>query len=137
MLLLAVGYLVHVVTREQGPLNLFERLRQLPLTVGDMLSCPICAAFWLSLLVVFFDIYLTPLVKVLALAGFITAVRTVWKKADFIIEALTVPMSLAVVDKISDLSKWQVGEQYLYWRHPEIRSAKDFVEYNEAAQDAK
>jgi hypothetical protein len=76
----AVTYLVIALTETDGPLNVFERLRNLPY-VGKLFECPICASFWIALLVQWLYLETTFLVYALALAGNFVVIGRMWDKA--------------------------------------------------------
>lgn len=44
----ASWYLAYAVTSTHGPFNVFERIRKVT-TLGGLLTCPICLAFWAAL----------------------------------------------------------------------------------------
>ena len=46
---LATWYIAYAVTSTHGPFNVFERIRKVT-TLGGLLTCPVCLAFWAALL---------------------------------------------------------------------------------------
>lgn len=63
---LAAWYLAYVVTSTHGPFGVFAAIRNVT-TLGGLLECPVCLAFWVALLLVLVPMGIV--VQALAIAG--------------------------------------------------------------------
>lgn len=63
----ASWYLAYAVTSTHGPFNVFERIRKVT-TLGGLLTCPICLAFWAALVLLIAPMGIVT--QALAAAGF-------------------------------------------------------------------
>lgn len=62
----AAWYVAYAVTSTHGPFNVFERVRKVT-TVGGLLTCPVCLAFWAALVLLIVPMGIV--VQALAAAG--------------------------------------------------------------------
>lgn len=79
LLISATAYLTWVIGHTEGPFNLFAKLRGLPWTFGEMAQCYWCTSLWVALINIALFLYIPALIWVLALAGFVNALRTVYQ----------------------------------------------------------
>lgn len=79
LLIAATAYLTWCINNTEGPFNVFAKMRRLPFTFGDMAQCYWCTSLWVALVNVALFLYIAPLLWVLALAGFVNALRTLYQ----------------------------------------------------------
>lgn len=78
ILIAAIGYLVYALVETDGPLDIFASLRKAPFTIGKLASCPICASFWVALLMLYLYSLVPIVVYAAAMAGFLLILREAW-----------------------------------------------------------
>ena len=78
---LAVYRIAHMLARENGPADLFARLRTFVASryghdswQADGVTCPLCLSFWISFAI---PLAPTPLITILAIAGGVLVVHRV------------------------------------------------------------
>lgn len=64
----ATWYVAYAVTCTHGPFNIFDRIRKVT-TVGGLLECPVCLAFWAALALVWVTVGHIDIVLTLGCAG--------------------------------------------------------------------
>lgn len=127
ILIAAVGYLVYAVVETDGPLNIFDLLRKAPLTIGKLASCPICASFWVALLVVYLYGVLPIVVYALALAGVLLILREAWDLSIAPAREAKTREQLKTAVQISKQFDELMAHQYLFVVSDDVSDAMERV----------